>query len=211
MAPARRSAPGRQQQGEGDETQREEVSQGRGGAETGRWEPEEKTARRRISHSKALSCRSVVPGESPVGSEDVSSASVLDASTEWPPCSARTKPLLSRVLIRNAPQVPRSGVQQSPAGLPSCLQEKSLHTFFLHVPRTHTPASAHNIGGPSLLVLSVLSTTALMKPSAPALCPGALPLPRSSREAPPGEAPLPRRRLTGRGRCSDTRVLPLGG
>lgn len=44
-------------------------------------------------------------------------------------------------------QIPRSGVQQSPAGLPSCLQEKSLHTFFLHDPRTHTPASAHNIGG----------------------------------------------------------------
>lgn len=94
-----------------------------------------------------MSCRSVVPGESPVGSEDVSSASVLDASTERPHRSAGSKPLLSRVLIRNAPQVPRSGVQQSPAGLPSCLQEKSLHTFFLHDPRTHTPASAHNMGG----------------------------------------------------------------
>lgn len=74
-------------------------------------------------------------------------------------------------------------------------------------PQTHTPTLAHNVRTPSLLVLPVLSTTALMKRSAPALCPGALPLPTRGREALPGEAPPPWRSLTGRGRCSDTRVL----
>lgn len=165
------------------------------------------------SHSKALSCRSVVPGESPVGSEDVSSASVLDASTERPHRSARTKPLLSRVLIRNAPSdtTIRGSAEPSWAAFLSP-REIAPHLLSARSSNTHPRISTqHRGGGPSLLVLSVLSTTALMKPSAPALCPGALPLPRSSREAPPGEAPPPRRRLTGRGRCSDTRVLPLGG
>lgn len=98
------------------------------------------------SHSKTLSCGSVVPGESPVGSEEVSSASVLGASTERPHSSARTKPRLSSVLIRNAPSgTTTTRVQQSPAGLPSCLQEEELHAFcpFLE----HTPPHWHTTSG----------------------------------------------------------------
>lgn len=97
------------------------------------------------SHSKTLSCGSVVPGESPVGSEEVSSASVLGASTERPHSSARTKPRLSSVLIRNARSGTTTRVQQSPAGLPSRLQEEALHAFcpFLE----HTPPHWHTTSG----------------------------------------------------------------
>lgn len=100
------------------------------------------------SHSKALSCRSVVPGESPVGSEDVSSASVLDASTERPHRSARTKPLLSRVLIRNAPSdtTIRGSAEPSWAAFLSP-REIAPHLLSARSSNTHPRISTQHRGG----------------------------------------------------------------